>query len=333
MKKKIMLRVLCTLAAIVSPALVSYVSAQATLPNLGTAGGFAVLAGSTVTSAGASTVVGDIGVSPGTAVTGFPPGIVLGTVHGGDPVAVQAQSDLAIAYNNITSQACGTNLSGQDLGELTLTTGVYCFNTAATLNGTLTLDAQGDPEAVFIFQIGTTLITGSNSSVVTINGAVACQKAFFQIGSSATIGLDTIFQGNILAFTSITVNAGASFNGRAMAQNGAVTLDTNNVFICNLTPSGAMVNVGGRATTADGRGISKALIRMTDAQGNIRTAYTAPLGYYNFADVQVGQTLIFGIRHKSYNFFQPVQIISLMDEMTALDFIASPTAANQVNAK
>lgn len=322
MKKKVTLSALFVFTIIMSANFVTHVSAQATVPSLGAAAGFAVLGGSTVTNTGPSLVVGALGVSPGSAITGFPPGIVLGPIHAGDPVAAQAQSDAAVAYNNLAGQACGTNLTGQDLGGLTLTTGTYCFNTSAQLTGTLTLDAQGNPNAVFIFQIGSTLTTASNSSVVMINGGIACNNVYFQVGSSATLGTNTSFQGNILALTSITINAGASFNGRVLAQNGAVTLDTNNVFICSLSPSEAMVNVGGRVTNADGRGISKALITMTDNAGVVRTAYTAPFGYYNFADVEVGQTLIFEVRHKSYNFTEPIRIISLMEEMTTLDFTA-----------
>jgi hypothetical protein len=322
MKKKVTLSAMFIFAMIMSAALVNHVSAQPTVPNLGAAAGFAVLGGSTVTNTGPSILVGALGVAPGTAITGFPPGIVVGPIHAGDPVAVQAHNDAAVAYNNLAGQACGTNLTGQDLGGLTLTIGTYCFNTSAQLTGTLTLDAQGNPFAVFIFQIGSTLTTASNSAVVIINGGIACNNVFFQVGSSATLGTNTAFQGNILAFTSITINAGASFNGRALAQNGAVTLDTNNIFICNLLPSAAKVNVGGRVTNADGRGISKALIRMTDGAGVVRAAYTAPLGYYNFADIEVGQTLIFEIRHKSYNFTQPIRVITLMEEMTTLDFTA-----------
>jgi Ice-binding-like len=322
MKKKVTLSAFFVFAMIVSANLVNHVSAQATVPNLGTAAGFAVLGGSTVTNNGPSVVVGDVGVSPGSAITGFPPGIVLGTIHAGDPVAVQAQSDAAVAYNNLAGQACGTNLTGQDLGGLTLTTGIYCFNTSAQLTGTLTLDAQGNPNAVFIFQIGSTLTTASNSSVVMINGGIACNNVYFQVGSSATVGVNTSFQGNILALTSITINAGASFTGRALAQNGAVTLDTNSITICKLSPTAAMVNVGGCVTNADGQGISKALITMTNGAGVVRTAYTAPFGYYNFTDVEVGQIVIVQVSHKRYNFIEPTRVVSLTEKMTTLDFTA-----------
>lgn len=189
MKKKIMLCVLCTLAAIMSPALVSYVSAQAILPNIGTSGG--------------------------------------GERQRFAPERRQVRRP------------------------------------------------QPSPTTV-------------SSRVATIKGAVPCQKVFFRVGSSA-----------------------------------------NNVFICNPTPSAAMVNVGGRVTTASGRGISKALIKMTNVEGIARTTYTTSSGYYNFANVKVGQVLIFGINHQSSKFHQPVQVISLMDQMTALDFIGSPIVTNE----
>jgi ethanolamine utilization microcompartment shell protein EutS len=206
--------------------------------TLGTATTFAVLGGSTVTNTGSSVVTGDLGVSPGTAITGFPPGIVVGTIHSADAVALQAQSDVTTAYNALAGLACTGNLTGTDLGGLTLTAGVYCFSSSAQLTGILTLNAQGDPAAVFVFQIGSTLTTASNSSVVLINGAQSC-NVFWQVGSSATLGTDTAFAGNILALTSITLNTGASISGRALARNGAVTMDTNNVSnaLCSLGPS------------------------------------------------------------------------------------------------
>lgn len=150
---------------------------RATAPRLGTAASFAVLAASTVTNAGAAgtVVIGDLGVSPGTTVTGFPPGLVVdGTIHAGDAVAAQAQADATVAYNNLAGQACNTDLTGQDLGGLTLTPAVYCFSSSAQLSSILTLDGQGDPSAVFIFQSADTLTTASASSVFLINGASAC---------------------------------------------------------------------------------------------------------------------------------------------------------------
>jgi hypothetical protein len=201
----------------------------ATAPSLGTAASFAVLGGSTVTNTGATVVNGNLGVAPGSAVTGFPPGVVTGgTIHRGDAVARQAQSDVSAAYTALASQPCNSNLTGQDLGGMTLTAGVYCFSTSAQLTGQLTLDGQGDPNAVFIFQIGSTLTTASAASVLLINGASSC-NVFWQVGSSATLGTGTAFAGSILALTSNTLTTAASVNGRVLAQNGAVTMDTNRV--------------------------------------------------------------------------------------------------------
>jgi len=203
------------------------VARAATAPSLGTAQRFAVLGGSAVTNTGPSTITGDLGVSPGNAVSGFPPGLVAGgTIHAADAVALQAQRDVTTAYNALAGQACDTVLTGQDLGGLTLTPGVYCYAAAAQLTGTLTLDAQGNPSAVFIFQIGSTLTTASNATVRVINGGSPC-NIYWKVGSSATLGTATTFVGNILALTSITLTTGANISGRALARNGAVTLDTN----------------------------------------------------------------------------------------------------------
>jgi len=194
--------------------------------GLGTARSFAVLAGSTVTNTGPTVVTGDLGVSPGTAITGFPPGLVIGTQHAADAVAAQAQSDLTVAYNDAAGRPCDSNRSGQDLGGRTFTDGTYCYDSSAQLTGTVTLNGQGDPDAVFIFQIGSTLTTASASTVDLINGAKAC-NVFWQVGSSATLGTNSTFVGNILALESITVTTGATIDGRALARNGAVTLDDN----------------------------------------------------------------------------------------------------------
>ncbi len=202
-------------------------------PPLGTAANFGVLAGSAVSNTGATVITGDLGLWPNTAssITGFPPGSVIGTIQAGNAVALQAQSDLTVAYNNAAGQACGTDLTGTDLGGLTLTPGVYCFSTSAQLTGTLTLDAQGDENAVFIFQIGSTLTTASNSSVAMINGGDGC-RVYWQVGTSATLGTGTALVGNVLALSSITATTGASVSGRLLARNGAVTLDFNTVGGC-----------------------------------------------------------------------------------------------------
>lgn len=216
------------------------VAQAATAPSLGTAASFAVLGSSEVTNTGATIVNGNLGVSPGSDITGFPPGIVVppGTINSANAVASQAQTNVTSAYNNLAGQACNFNLTGQDLGGLTLTPGVYCFpNTSAQLTGPLTLDAQNSANAVFVFQIGSTLTTASSSSVNVINGGSAC-NVFWQVGSSATLGTNTAFKGNILALASITLNTGSSIApGRALARTAAVTMDTNTVTMaaCNLT--------------------------------------------------------------------------------------------------
>ena len=218
---------LLILALLAALALASSARAQAPV-FLGAADDFGVLGASTVTNTGLTEVTGDVGVSPGTAVTGFPPGIVNGTIYSAGAVAAQAQSDLTAAYNDAEGRACQVDLTGQDLGGMTLTDGVYCFSSSVGLTGTLTLDAQGDPNAVFIFQIGSTLTTASASSVNLINGAQSCMVVW-QVGSSATLGTTTAFSGNVLALTSNTATTGVTVDGRLLAQNGAVTLDSNTV--------------------------------------------------------------------------------------------------------
>jgi ice-binding like protein len=197
----------------------------ATDPGLGTAGNFAVLAGTTVTNTGPTWITGQLGVAPGSAVTGFPPG-TSGVQHKADSVAITAQTNLTAAYVNAAAQPCpGTNnFSGVNLGGKNLVPGVYCQTTAPTLTGTLTLNGSG----IYIFQIGSTLVTASGARVVLIGGAQPCQ-IFWQVGSSATIATSTTFIGNIMALTSIAMQTGATLNGRALARNGAVTLDTNRI--------------------------------------------------------------------------------------------------------
>ncbi len=215
--------------------------------NLGSADSFAVLGSTTVTNTGNTTIFGNLGLSPGTSITGFPPGQVAGgatNIHIADATAILAQNDLVTAYNYAAGQACANTLS-QDLGGLTLTPGVYCFLSSAQLTGVLTLNALGDPNAVFLFQIGSTLTTATNSSVVFTNGGQG-DSLFWQVASSATLGTSTAFQGNILALTSITMNTSATIPcGRALALNGAVTMDTNMVSIdtigCETTQTGGSV--------------------------------------------------------------------------------------------
>ncbi|MDQ2947628.1 MAG: ice-binding family protein, partial [Acidobacteriota bacterium] len=220
-----------TLAAVILSTALFQTATAAVAPPLGVASTFGVLGGSAVTNTGLSIVNGDLGVSPGTSITGFPPGVVVGTIHVNDAVAAQAHADATTAYNALAVQACNTVLTGQDLSGKTLTPGVYCFASSAQLTGTLTLDALGDPNAVWVFQIGSTLTTASGSTVNIINGGSSC-NVFWQVGSSATLGTTTSFKGNILALASITLTTGASNSGRLLALTGAVTLDTNAVTSC-----------------------------------------------------------------------------------------------------
>jgi Ice-binding-like len=198
-------------------------------PSLGSAQSFAILGASTVTNGGPTVITGDLGVSPGTAVTGFPPGTVTGgAIHAGDATATAAQAAAHTAYANLVAQPCGTNLTGKTLGTspgaVTLSPGVYCFNSSAQLTGTLTLNGSG----VYVFKMGTTLTTASKSSVVLAKGASA-GNVFWQVGSSATLGTNTVFVGSILANISDTVTTGASVTGRVFALTGAVTLSDNQI--------------------------------------------------------------------------------------------------------
>ena len=193
-------------------------------------GGFSVLAGSTVTNTGPTQVSGDVGISPGTAVTGFPPGLAGGAIHSADGAAAQAQATLTAAYIDAAGRSGGTSVAGDLVGQ-TLTAGIYKSTSSLAISGDVTLDAQGNSDAVFIFQISSTLTTASGSHIVLINGAKAC-NVFWQVGSSATLGTNSVFKGNILALTSITITTGVNLEGRALARNGAVTLDSDVITGC-----------------------------------------------------------------------------------------------------
>jgi hypothetical protein len=194
-------------------------------------GTFEILAGSTVTSTGATSVTGDLGVSPGTAVTGFPPAVLIGTLHAGDPTAAQAQLALTAAYNDAAGRTVDVIGLAGNLGGRTLAPGVYKSTSSLEISsGDLTLDAKGNPNAVFIFQMGSTLVTTVGRKVILAGGARAA-NIIWQVGSSATLGTNSVFKGSILAMASITVTTGASVEGRLLARTGSVTLDSNVVLM------------------------------------------------------------------------------------------------------
>ena len=199
---------------------------------LGSASSFAVLAGSEVKNAGSTAIHGNLGVTTDSAITGLSAGnLTNGTIYSADATVAQAQTDLTTAYNALSAMAVTQTLTGTDLGALInpLTSGVYHFASSAQLTGTLVLDAGGDANALFVFQIGSTLTTASASSVQMINGGNA-GNVYWQVGSSATLGTNTAFKGSIVALTSITLTTGATIaDGRALARNGMVTLDTNQI--------------------------------------------------------------------------------------------------------
>jgi hypothetical protein len=214
----------CASAALVG-SMISGAGAATGPVSLGTAGTYAVLAGQTVTNTGPTTVHGNLGLSPGSAVTGFPPGVVSsGAIHAADAAALTAKADLTTAFDDAAGRA-STGAITANLGGQTLVPGVYTGG-ALALGGVLTLDGLGDANAVFVFQAASTLITASGSTVALINGAAAC-RVFWQVGSSATIGTTSTFVGTVLALTSIAAQTNASIHGRLLARNGEVTLDSN----------------------------------------------------------------------------------------------------------
>jgi hypothetical protein len=254
-------------------------ASAATLVPLGTTSNFAVLAGTTVTSTGPTIINGDLGISPGGACTGLPapctgggPGVVNGTIHAADATAGTAQLDLTGAYDNAAAQPVKATI-GTELGGQVLPPGVY--DSAAGdfgITGTLTLDAQGNPNAVFIFKTASTLVTAAgNSSVALINGAQSC-NVFWQVGSSATLGTNTLFRGNILALTAISATTGAVVDGRLLARNAAVTMDANTVTrsVCAVAPTGPPVTVSKPPNNCTARNF-KMHVTVSDAAGISRT--------------------------------------------------------------
>jgi len=212
----------------VSPSSSMLVSSLAA-PNLGAAGSFAVLAASTVTNTGASAISGDLGLSPGTSVTGFPPGMLAGIQYIADPASAQAQLDLTAAYNDAAARTVGAITLAGNLGGMTLAPGLYKSTSSLEISsGDLTLDAKGDASAVYIFQMGSTLVTTVGRKVILAGGAQAA-NIYWQVGSSATLGVSSVFKGTIMAMASITATTGASVEGRLLARTAAVTLDDNSI--------------------------------------------------------------------------------------------------------
>src|SRR5580658_1338174 len=208
-------------------------NAKATGPtiDLGTASSFAALGGSGVANAGATTITGNVGSFPTATTAGFGTVILNGTNYGGDAIALNAQNDLATAYGDVVGLTPATIYGAIfDLGGLTLAPGVYNDPSSFGITGNLTLDAQGDPNAVWVFQAGSTLITTADSTITLTNGAQA-SNVFWQVGSSATLGANSDFDGNILAFTSITLDTGVVDDGRLLAGNGAVSLTSDTITV------------------------------------------------------------------------------------------------------
>jgi hypothetical protein len=215
-------------------------AAQAAPVGLGTVKPFVVLGGTKVTNVGPSVLNGNLGISPGTELEGFGlPAVINGSTHATDQVAAKAQLDLTTAYDTAAGQPVlpANDLSGTDLGGLKLAPGTYRYNAAALLTGALTLDAEGDPNAEFVFQIGSQLTTESASSVVLVNGASPC-NVYWQVGSSAELGTTTAFQGTLMALTSISLNSKATVVGRMLARNGQVSL-IENTLTRPLCPTGS----------------------------------------------------------------------------------------------
>lgn len=277
------------------------------VPPLGAAESFAVLGGTAVTATGSAVISGNVGVSPGSAVTGFPPAVVVnGQIYTGvGSLAGPAQSSARGAYNNLKGQAClpANNLTGKILGEtpgfLTLSPGVFCFDTSAQLNATLTLNDGGDPNAIFIFQIGTTLTTASSSQILMSSGGRG-NNVYWQVGASATIGTSTIFRGHIIANTSVTLTTSASTTGRVFALDGAATIDSTAVNAVPTTIQFSAANFNGDegcavttitvTRTGDTTGVATVDFATSDGTGRQRTDYTLGAGTVTFAAGDVSKT-------------------------------------------
>src|ERR1017187_5717377 len=253
----------------------SAMAATATV-NLGTASTYAVLAGSTITNTGPTTISGDIGLSPGTSLTGFPPGSqTSGTTHIADGPALDAQNDLGRASVDAAGRTPFVTVAG-DLGGSTLVSGVYHSASSMALTGTLTLNGAGNADAVFIFQAASSLTTASSATVALENGAQAC-NVFWQVGSSATLGTTTNFAGSILASTSVTLDTGAVVNGRVQAMTGAVTMDDNSVTVPTcLLASSTTTTSATSSTTSTTSTTSPSVVTTTSAPITSSAPTTTP---------------------------------------------------------
>jgi hypothetical protein len=293
-------------------------AAAQSLPPLGAAQSFAALGGTAITATGSAVISGNVGVSPGSAVTGFPPAVVQnGQIYSGaSSLAGQAQNSALTAYNNLKGQACNSanNLTGKILGQtpgfLTLVPGVYCFDSSAQLNQILTLDDGGNPNAIFIFQIGTTLTTASSSQVLMSSGGRGT-NVYWQVGTSATIGTSTTFRGHIIANTSVTLTTSATTTGRVFALNGAATIDSTAV---DAVPAGGIefsaanfnMNEGCGETTvtvkrSDSTGVATVDYSTSDNTALQRTDYTLGTGTVVFANGESSKTFVLLATKDAYN--------------------------------
>ena len=290
-----------TLVSAIGVLVFQIIPAQAAQPRvgLGTAAAYGVLAGQGVTNTGPSVINGNVGTSPNGSVTGFPPGLAHGAIHRADAAALQAQSDLTTAYNDAAGRTPVTTIA-TELGGRRLTPGVYDSASGTFhITGTLTLDAQGDPDGVFIFKTASTLITASSSNVSLLGRAQSC-NTFWKVGSSATLGTTSSFRGNILALTSVQVQTRVNVLGRVMARNASVTLD-NDVITAAACVAGAGTGSGGGSSgggsgtgggTGTGGGSSQQVGRVP--HGGVQTGGGSTAGFHRAGFLIIGGLMLAG---------------------------------------